>query len=636
MHFINCLILSFLVGTIVAQTPPKFAAQYPCASRGTCQECIQIPTCAWCYDPQLKSSARCFQPSSTLGLKDEQCKEEFTFNPGNELEVSTNLQLFKLHSKLDEGNSTTLDDWTTDGASISGAGDPSGAQRIVQVAPQRVSLKLRARSSYNVIMSYTQAENYPLDLYYLMDLSRSMMDDKEILSQMGDLLADTMQKITSKFTLGFGSFVDKVVMPYVSTLPENLVHPCTDCGPPYGYRHHMSLGTETYTFSTLVKQANVSGNLDSPEGGFDAIMQAAVCRDRIGWRAQARRLLVFSTDASFHYAGDGKLGGIVKPNDGHCHMSREGYYSESSYQDYPSVEQLNIALKRNGINVIFAVTQNQMDLYEELAKHIEGASVAQLAKDSSNIVDLIKNQYEKISSSVQMRHNASSDVSLKFFTKCLNANGEVLNTNKCSGIKTGDIINFKIEIEVLKCPKEQKDRFQTIEIYPVGLRESLIIDLEMLCGCDCEKPGDKYYEENARACNFHGTYKGGICDCNPGAFGRHCECNGDTVSEFPSNVQCLPANSTTKFECSGRGTCICGRCECESRSPLEQIYGKFCECDNFSCEWHLGELCGGESHGTCDCGVCLCKPGWTGSDCSCEESNAHCNKPRVGADHLQF
>ena len=56
-----------------------------------------------------------------------------------------------------------------------------------------------------------------------------------------------------------------------------------------------------------VRKAAVSGNLDAPEGGFDAIMQAIVCKERIGWRDRARRLLVFSTDASFHYAGDGKV-----------------------------------------------------------------------------------------------------------------------------------------------------------------------------------------------------------------------------------------------------------------------------------------------------------------------------------------
>ena len=63
-----------------------------------------------------------------------------------------------------------------------------------------------------------------------------------------------------------------------------------------------------------MKSANVSGNLDAPEGGFDAIMQAVVCQDEIGWRDKARKLLVFSTDSSFHYAGDGKVS---------CKMSRK-------------------------------------------------------------------------------------------------------------------------------------------------------------------------------------------------------------------------------------------------------------------------------------------------------------------------
>ncbi len=67
---------------------------------------------------------------------------------------------------------------------------------------------------------YEQAQDYPVDLYYLMDLSKSMEDDKEKLSALGDLLASTMQNLTSNFRLGFGSFVDKVVMPYVSTVPR--------------------------------------------------------------------------------------------------------------------------------------------------------------------------------------------------------------------------------------------------------------------------------------------------------------------------------------------------------------------------------------------------------------------------------
>lgn len=141
-----------------------------------------------------------------------------------------------------------------------------------------------------------------------------------------------------------------------------------------------------------MKIAQVSGNLDAPEGGFDAIMQAVVCQDHIGWRDQARRLLVFSTDAGFHYAGDGKLGGVITPNDGACHMS-QNRYTHSSIQDYPSISQINLKVKEHAINIIFAVTAQQHEVYKKLSEHIEGSSSAVLSEDSSNVVELVRDEY---------------------------------------------------------------------------------------------------------------------------------------------------------------------------------------------------------------------------------------------------
>ena len=77
-----------------------------------------------------------------------------------------------------------------------------------------------AEESLNMQVTFRQAEDYPVDLYYLMDLSNSMKDDKESLSKLGIELATEMDKITRNFKLGFGSFVDKTVMPYVSTVPQ--------------------------------------------------------------------------------------------------------------------------------------------------------------------------------------------------------------------------------------------------------------------------------------------------------------------------------------------------------------------------------------------------------------------------------
>ena len=63
-----------------------------------------------------------------------------------------------------------------------------------------------------------------------------------------------------------------------------------------------------------VRAAPISGNIDNPEGGLDALMQARekdrdrkktnlnvslkvmVCGDRVGWREEARRVIIYTTD----------------------------------------------------------------------------------------------------------------------------------------------------------------------------------------------------------------------------------------------------------------------------------------------------------------------------------------------------
>lgn len=68
-------------------------------------------------------------------------------------------------------------------------------------------------------------------------------------------------------------------------------------------------------------------------------------------------------------------------------------YTHSSLQDYPSISQINMKVKQNSINIIFAVTSTQIGVYEKLAQHIEGSSSAVLSNDSSNVVDLVREEY---------------------------------------------------------------------------------------------------------------------------------------------------------------------------------------------------------------------------------------------------
>lgn len=72
-----------------------------------------------------------------------------------------------------------------------------------------------------------QVEDYPVDLYYLMDLSYSMNDDLSQLRRLGRGLAEEMSKTTSNLRMGFGAFVDKPVSPYMYISPQEAVlNPC--------------------------------------------------------------------------------------------------------------------------------------------------------------------------------------------------------------------------------------------------------------------------------------------------------------------------------------------------------------------------------------------------------------------------
>lgn len=71
-----------------------------------------------------------------------------------------------------------------------------------------------------------QVEDYPVDLYYLMDLSLSMKDDLDTIRNLGTKLAEEMGKLTSNFRLGFGSFVDKNLSPFSYTAPKYQENPC--------------------------------------------------------------------------------------------------------------------------------------------------------------------------------------------------------------------------------------------------------------------------------------------------------------------------------------------------------------------------------------------------------------------------
>ncbi|XP_052750647.1 integrin beta-PS [Galleria mellonella] len=631
-NMLRASIWAYILATSWAQYAEQMLAQNPCSSKTTCSDCIRTASCAWCFAAEF-NGPRCFNPAIEGGTAG--CDEAYIFNPDNDLATTSSRELSRAKGRMGMGSSYYEESASAKGGGFAAAGGAAGGaagagghgENLVQIKPQKVGLKLRMNQKQVLTFEYSQAQDYPVDLYYLMDLSRSMKNDKEKLSTLGSLLSSTMRNITSNFRIGFGSFVDKLVMPYVSTVPKSLISPCDGCAAPYGFKNQMSLSKDTDFFDQAVAKADVSGNLDAPEGGFDAIMQAVVCKSEIGWRDQARRLLVFSTDAGFHYAGDGKLGGIVQPNDGECHMENDSY-THSTLQDYPSISQINLKVKEHAINVIFAVTAEQISVYEELSKHIEGSSSGVLSDDSGNVVDLVREQYNKITSTVEMKDTASDALQITYYSSCLGGK-EVVQTNKCDGLKVGDVVKFTAEITLKECPKDPSKWKQMFNIYPVGVSEMLAVEVEMICDCPCEHKNHFAYNDSPLVCSGHGISACGVCVCEPGRFGKGCECSAHGGVSLEQERGCRPTNASTGPLCSGRGTCICGVCECEKMDdPNKVISGPFCECDNFTCDMNHEKLCSGQ--GECVCGRCNCRPEYTGPACQCLLDQKPCISPENG------
>ena len=67
--------------------------------------------------------------------------------------------------------------------------NPKDGEEFVQISPQRIKLKLRPGIDFEFSFEVAQSKDYPVDLYYLMDLSNSMSDDKETIVRMGKVPA---------------------------------------------------------------------------------------------------------------------------------------------------------------------------------------------------------------------------------------------------------------------------------------------------------------------------------------------------------------------------------------------------------------------------------------------------------------
>ncbi|XP_037313457.2 integrin beta-2 [Pungitius pungitius] len=558
----------------------------------SCGDCIRSgPYCVWCKQlnftkPGEQEAVRCDTQAQLIGRG---CKKEEIISPQNNL---------KIHKRESLSNSFN-------------------EQEPVQLSPQKISLRLRPGLPTTFSVSFKRVEGYPVDLYYLMDLSYSMKDDLENVKELGKDLFAALKKITKYAKIGFGAFVDKTVLPYTNTNKEKLLKPCDEnyqqCQAAFGYRHVLSMTSTEEEFKSKVTEQFISGNLDSPEGSLDAMMQAALCGDKIGWRNSSTRLIVLTTDAGFHMAGDGKLAGILEPNDEHCHMENN-LYTNSIEMDYPSVGQLAVQLEKSNIQPIFAVTTNVETVYTQLSQRIPKSAVGVLSSDSKNVVQLIESAYNRLSSKVTLTHdNLPDNVRVIYTPKCEHPGPTGESEGVCDNVQVGQEISFNVTVTAYSCMEDK-----SFTIRPQGIKDTLTVTISTNCECQCVDPGLNKHPH----CNEKGNVSCGICSCSEGSIGQFCECSIGRRDERTLRASCQRQNGT---ECEGRGDCVCGRCECHTTEGGRSYYGDFCQCDDEHCEKFQNKLCGG--NGNCKCGKCECFESHEGSACQCRVSEEGCRTP---------
>jgi len=578
------LFLCLVVLITVIYSEYEFRGYDKCHRQLTCSDCISHdPSCSWCSDVGEDVATRCRTYSEDA--EQMQCTN-ITFPVGDAMAKITKKDNF---SQIINGS-------------------------IVQIKPQAFSASVRKGSSVKFNATVKPAKDFPLDLYFVMDHSNSMKDTLEILKKGVREMSAKLKNLTQNHRIGFGTFVDKTTAPYIYTTEAKRKNPCgqrnsvAKCPPAYNFNNTVSLD-EFEQFSELIKVSEVSASVDLPEAGMDALMQVAACKGPIGWREHSRKVIVYLTDTGFHFAGDGKLGGQVERNDGNCWLEDKRTYSKEQILEYPSIHQVVKKMVANQMIPIFGVTNKVLDLYNGFKSFFPYGSVGELSADSTNLVDLIVDQYKSISSTIAPRLTKTiPGLKIEHVAKCPGNDFVGVPNGECGEVGIKQNATFEFTVTAEECFDEPKE--VTIEFTGFG---QLKLNLETLCECDCAANN---VTENV--CDGNGVLQCGACVCNEGFSGDECDCPD---GQLGNQTMCKMSDDQARV-CGGptKGKCRCGKCDC-----IPPNYGPYCQCNN-EAERH----CDCSGNGQCECptgatkSMCQCNPGWTGEKCDCTTDTENC------------
>lgn len=211
----------------------------------------------------------------------------------------------------------------------------------------------------------------PIDFIFLQDLSGSYSDDLPILkSQVPNLIAAT-DGAGVDIDFGVASFIDKPTGPFGSTGD-------------YVYQTHLGITTDNASVVASINSLATLSGADGPEAQLEGLLQTALRTAELGYRDGATRVVMLSTDSTYHVAGD-----FASAPANNLDTILDGTPAGTG-EDYPSVADLRAALLAANIFPVFSVTAAVRADYEALVTELGFGAVVTLTSDSLNFSDAVR------------------------------------------------------------------------------------------------------------------------------------------------------------------------------------------------------------------------------------------------------